>query len=58
MWRPLKKIAEGAEKHSGRILPEGLSAVKAALGKVYCHQGEYFEGVTVLYFLTIKNKFI
>lgn len=32
-----KKIAEGAEEHPGRRLPEGLPAVEAALGKVYCH---------------------
>lgn len=32
-----KKIAEGAEEHSGRRLPKGLSAVEAELGEVYCH---------------------
>jgi hypothetical protein len=30
-----KKIAGGAEEHSGRKLPESLSAVEAALGEVY-----------------------
>lgn len=37
MLRPMKQIAGGAEEHSGRRLPEGLSAVEAALGEVYCH---------------------